>query len=312
MGARGSVFGSKAERRLFLSLQSRWGDRFPIYPSLPFCQVLDVADYNLTPDELAFLFQSSIDYTLCDPHGAPLLSIEFDGVANGFSSRGRYVPGEGSRHLSRARTFDLKLRIAQQAKYPFVVVSYEEGATLRNTTSLTIVDGVVGQVLARRDFNPQIEDRFYAVRESVADLSSEAEHDYVQNLVLDVEAECEMAWDPLEQVATDAFGELWRHGIGGRYSIEFLDEPGVPTEPIDARIEALLRARRVGMRITIDTPKGPASGEAWIRNIDGSFFSPLTIAENVAGLTAAHRALKMNGYPIRAFAPERDRHARQG
>jgi hypothetical protein len=226
MGVRESVFGSKAERALFRSLKSQWGNRFAIHPSLPFCQIIDIRDLRLTTDEQQFLFKSNVDYTLCEEDGKPLLSIEFDGLAGGFSRRGRYVPAPGSNHLNRARKFDLKLRVADEVRYPLVVVSSDERRTLGPGTALTIVDAIVGQILARREFHSEVLIRFREARGVLAGMAPGEEHEFVQDLVLDVEAECEMKWDPLDQAATAALGELSRHGLSGGYSMEFLDEPG--------------------------------------------------------------------------------------
>lgn len=256
MGVRDTVFGSKGERALFRSLKSQWGNRFAIYPSLPFCQIIDVRDLRLTPDEQQFLFKSSVDYTLCEEDGRPLLSIEFDGLAGGFSRRGRYVPAPGSKHLNRARKFDLKLRVADEVRYPLVVVSSDERRLLGQGTELTIVDGIVGQVLARREFHREVLKRYEEARPVLAGMNSHEEHEFVQDLGLDVETECEMAWDPLDRAATAALGELLRHGLSGGYSTEFLDEPGTPLHPIEDRIHALTQATRVGCRVTIHTPRG--------------------------------------------------------
>lgn len=298
MGIRDSVFGSKAERALFRALRSQWGNRFAIHPSLPFCQIIDIRDLSLTTDEQQFLFKSSVDYTLCEEDGKPLLSIEFDGFSGGFSRRGKFVPSPDSKHLNRARKLDLKLRVADEVGYPLVVVSSDEKRPLGQGTALTIVDAIVGQVLARRAFNHEVHTRYEEARTVLDDMRPGEEHEFVQNLVLDVETECEMEWDPLDQAVTAAFGELLRHGLSGGYSTEFLDEPGTPVHPIEDRIQALTQATRVGCRVTIETPAGDVTEEAWVRNIDGRFFSPLTIARNAALLLAAKRAVEtMRGQP---------------
>jgi hypothetical protein len=310
MGVRDSVFGSKGERSLFRSLRAQWGNRFAIYPSLPFCQIIETRDLSVTEDEQQFLFKSSVDYTLCEEDGRPVLSIEFDGLAGGFSRRGRYVPTPGSRHLNRARKLDLKLRVADEVGYPLIVVSFDEKRPLGRGTELTIVDGIVGQVLARREFHSEVVQRFEEARPALAGMNPDEEHEFVQDLVLDVEAECEMKWDPLDQAATEALGDLLRHGLSGGYSMEFLDEPGTPLYPIEDRIHALRHAARVGRRVTIQTPRREIREEAWVRNIDGAFFSPLTIAQNTALWLAARRAVALMTGPGRT-SHEKESHARQ-
>ncbi len=182
MPIRESVFGRRPEERLFSSLRARWGAHLDIFPSLPFCQIVDIAQLSVNRQERELLFKSSVDYTLCEAGGRPVASIEFDGLCGGFSRRGRYVASVV--RSDRARKLDLKLRLAAEA-----------------------------------------------------------------------------------------------------------NEPGTPLHPIEARIAALSAAKRVGHRGTVGTVFGDVTADAWIRNIDGPFFSPLTIVGNIALLWAATRAL---------------------
>src|SRR5437667_9480633 len=146
---RKSVFGSRGEKELFTSLHSQWGPKFDLWPSLPLAQIIDVesAGHYLKEKERDFFLKTNIDYTLCTRSGRPILSIEFDGLGKGFSRRGEYVQQAATADSHRKLKLDLKLKVAKNEKYPFFVVSFEESKALDQNTNLTIVDGIIGQVL---------------------------------------------------------------------------------------------------------------------------------------------------------------------
>src|ERR1043166_5671135 len=69
--------------------------------------------------------------------GGPLLAIEFDGLGHGFSRHGRYfqrVPTP--RDKRRAWKLNLKARVANEAAFPFVILSYDEKEVLEEVTRL--------------------------------------------------------------------------------------------------------------------------------------------------------------------------------
>ena len=74
--------------------------------------------------------KTSIDYTLCTKDGQPILSIEFDGLGEGFSRQGEYHQQTATVDPYRKLKMDFKLRIARNEAYPFFVVSFEESVVL--------------------------------------------------------------------------------------------------------------------------------------------------------------------------------------
>src|ERR1700686_4975772 len=113
MTVRRSIFDSHNERELFTAIESQWSARgFVLYPSLPFTNIFDIRQFDLSPGERTFLFKTSIDYTLCSTEREPIVSVEFDGICHGFSRAGRYVamrpvPSNDPRRHSK---LDLKVR----------------------------------------------------------------------------------------------------------------------------------------------------------------------------------------------------------
>ena len=155
MITRRTIFDSYNERELFSSIESQWSERgFVLYPSLPFANIFDMTKLDVTAEQRTFLFKTSVDYTLCTKDGQPIVSIEFDGISHGFSRRGEYVAVRDAPRNDPRRHWklDLKVRLATDAGYPLLVVSYHEKNPISKDTHLTIVDGAIGQVLAADTF----------------------------------------------------------------------------------------------------------------------------------------------------------------
>jgi hypothetical protein len=146
------------EQQLFTSINSRWSDRFDVYPSLPFASVIDFSDEALAPSERTFLLNKPGLHPVHEAWSTNAWSTtpqhRVDGLSHGFSRLGEYVglrpaPSNDPR---RHEKLDLKVRAVTKAGYPLVVVSYEEKNPIGKGLHLTIVDGIIGQVLADREY----------------------------------------------------------------------------------------------------------------------------------------------------------------
>ncbi len=303
---RKSVFGSKSEKELFSNLHTRWGARFDLWPSLPFSQIIDFPKLGtyISEKERDFLFKTSVDYTLCTKTGAPILSIEFDGLGKGFSKKGEYILQQETPDPYRKLKLDAKLKIAQKENYPFCVVSFDESKTLDQDIDLTIVDGIIGQVLAQKEFRESVETLYENNRDNIESLPSYAQHEYVQDLVLDAELLAELKWDPIAELAAKFEYEAFERGIIKSYKTEYLNDPELPEgDPfqdltvLEGRINAIKSAVRVGCRIIVDTPRIAIIETVWLRNFGDTLISPLHIATNIAELLASKKALDLIGNP---------------
>lgn len=301
---RKSVFGSRGEKELFTSLHTHWGAKFDLWPSLPFAQIIDVGTigHYLKDKERDFFLKTNIDYTLCTKSGRPILSIEFDGLGKGFSRRGEYVQQVATVDQYRKLKLDLKLKVAQSENYPFFVVSFEESKALDQDTSLTIVDGIVGQVLAKQEFQKSVKTLFEDHRDRIESLPSSSQHEYVQDLVSDAETLAELKCDPIAELAAKYEYEAFKKGIIKSYKMEYLNDPKLPDgDPftdlavIEKRIAAMKNAVRVGCRIIADTPKIAITETVWLRNFEDAIVSPLHIASNITELLVFKRALDLTG-----------------
>jgi len=297
-----SVFGSKAERELFTSLHSRWAARFDLWPSLPLAQIVDVesARSYLRDKEFDFFLKTSIDYTLCTKSGQPILSIEFDGLGKGHSRQGEYVQQEPTPDPHRKLKLDLKLKVAQKEKYPFFVVSYEESRPLHEDVGLTVVDGIIGQILAKQELQESLQTLYGKHKDHIESLHPSLQHEYIQDLVWDAEIQAELRWDPIAEQASRYEYEAFERGIIRGYKTEYLNDPRLPNgDPftdfsvMEKRISAIKNAVRVGCRIVADTPKVAIVETVWLRNFEDSSVSPLHMAVNIAELLAFRRALDL-------------------
>lgn len=299
LSVRKTIFGSHNERELFASIKSCWSEHgFVLYPSLPFASIFDITKIKVTPEEKNFLFKTSVDYTLCTEAGRPVVSVEFDGICHGFSRRGRYValrppPRDDPR---RSWKLDVKLRVAAEADYPLLVVSYHEKNPLSQDVHLTILDGMIGRVLAKREFGRRLQT-------FVDELPSEVTDEQVQDLALGLEIEVDLHWNPIARAAAEKSMELFDRRISSSHRVTYLDPPGIPDAPlfgepgfaeaIEARVNALQQAAWVGCRYSYTTNVGDVSEEAWVRNVEHAGVSPLGLAEDIAGLLAAISALNL-------------------
>jgi hypothetical protein len=306
LSVRKTIFGSFNERELFASLKSCWSEHgFVLYPSLPFAAIFDITKIKVTPEEKSFLLKTSVDYTLCTDDGRPVVSVEFDGICHGFSRRGRYVAlrPAPSNDPRRGWKLDVKLRVATEADYPLLVVSYHEKNPLSQEIHLTILDGMIGRVLAKREFSRRLQPLVDAHAADLSEASPADADDYVQDLAIGLEVELDLQWNPIARAAAEKSMELLTRGLSSSHQLSFLDPPGIPDAPffgepgfaeaIKRRAAALQRSAWVGCRFTYTTTFGDVSEEAWVRNVEHAGVSPLGLAEDISGLLAAQSALRL-------------------
>jgi len=298
MRTRDTVFGSGPERLLYKALDSAWPGRISLYPNLPFLNIVQLTQAELTEGEWNYVKSTSVDYTACSSEDdRPLLSVEFDGLGHGYSRNGQYIEWIGGSDPYRSLKMNLKLRLADRVGYPLFVVSYEEAHPIASGDQLTVTHSIVGQCLARLHFQEAAERRLEEERSLLDELPPWERDEVVRETVLDVETDLDFEWDPLLAVLSKTSYEVYLAGFDGVRRHEYLDEPGVPqtTSLLDIdgllrRVDALKKVHRVGSRVTLEMGGQSIKRDVWVRNIDGHGVSPLGIAENLAELLA-YRAL---------------------
>lgn len=308
MGVNSKVFGSIPERRAFQKLSRTWGDKYRIYHNLPFLQVLNtdgLADYHgdlrpftVSPTDRARLKKTSIDFTLCNEMDTPLLCIEFDGLKKGFNVGAVYtskVNGKVGPGWRKTIT-ELKLKVAHGSGFPYLVVGSQFFEDISSKVQVTVVDGIIGDILANKETHEVITKGFSPEAVGFSDeefggLSKSAQHDIVQNWVIEVETEAEMQHNPICSLAAELSMKI---GEGGFYQ-EFLFHPPIPNNLSMAERVGLVNSSLLnGARCTVTDRKGRKfTGEAWIPNFKSPGFSGYGILMDLAHLFALDKAFRM-------------------
>src|SRR5512132_2522439 len=267
MGVKKSVFASASEQRNYEKLYRQWGDKYRLYHNLPFLSVFDVSnlfdgsdwqnlkEVKISNRDLQRLKKTSVDYTLCDAAGRPLVCVEFDGLQDGFNVGMDYysdLPSDPWREI----IMGLKLKVAHGSFFPFFVVGYRHFEELGKSTTLTIVDGIIGSVLASnaahenlaKGFDP--EEAGFA-QQAFEELSPAQQHEIIQDWVIGVEVVAKCQHNPIIEASDNLSQEL---GVSG-YSTRPLGNPFNP------------RTVLYGAAVTVESKSGlKATGEVMLPN----------------------------------------------
>jgi hypothetical protein len=312
MKIRESVFGSKAERSLYKALSTRWCDRFSLFCSLLFTNIVDVEGAKLSDGQRRFLLSTSVDFTLCEKvTDRPLLSVEFDGLGHGFSCEGTYVEVVPNKDPYRKLKFDLKLRLCHELGYPCAVVSYPEAYPLDEASGLTILDGIIGSILSHRRFKelllerkgeiegPSADEDYSRMKELYEPFSGKdySFDDYIQDWVVGLEVEAELESDPICKELAVLQGKLLAQHLLEGWQEVGLEDPPAPnldfrdTASFGRRIEALQSPlTRIGCEVTLKIKGlGDLKERVFLRNLGWGRSS--AIAANIAKLLAVKRAI---------------------
>lgn len=299
-----TVFGSKTERSVYYGLLDRWGKAYNIYLSLPVASVFVIKSGALSDGERKTYFQSSIDYTFCSKEDRPLFSIEFDGLGGGYSRGDRYITSESGidKDIYRQLKLEFKLKIAKDAGYPLVIVSFQEVSALDKDEKLTILDGIIGQITSHKKFSELLSEFVKENHEAIESMSKHEIDEYLQDMVIGIEVDAELESDPIARKAAEYNQELSKFGVAG-HSTEPLDEPEMPTikspydtEGLGERITAFTNIRRYGYKVSVETSAGAISRSIWIREYMSSGFSSISLANNIAEYLTFKAALdKLKG-----------------
>jgi hypothetical protein len=166
-------------------------------------------DAPLSELGLVRLKKTSIDYALCAKTDELILCVAFDGIQQGISVGTEYHPD--ARRLAsyspwRKNITKLKLRVVLGSLFLYFVVGSNQFDDLTPSVELTIVDGIIGRVLANKACSERIGEGFrpgehgYTQEESDS-LSAAKQQDIVQEWALGVEVETDMENNPAATVA---------------------------------------------------------------------------------------------------------------
>jgi hypothetical protein len=298
MGVKKHVFGSNAEREVWAKLRRRWGDKYSIYPNLPFLNVVDAkpllngsGNRRITEQEFNWLKKTSIDFTLCDEHDAPLVCVEFDGMQDGFNTGIKYRAADPTDPW-RDTILSLKLKVAHGFKFPFFVVGSKEFRDISEAMQVCIVDTIIGDVLAGNaiaerasQFDPA---DIGMTSEEFERISPDDQYELVQDWFIGVEADADVTYNPVFA----AVGNLWEEltpRLGPMRSFKrfvhqpSLDDAQTPRERYERMEKAILH----GAECTLTTQQyGEVTGTVWLPNFKTPGFSEYGFLPELAELAA--------------------------
>lgn len=297
-----TIFNGFQESQLFKRLNSQWKDHFNIYPQLPFTKIFDINNLQINKNERDFLLKTNVDITICDKGNKPLISIEFDGWSYGYNKGSEYV--QVKPESLRKKKLELKLRIASEHDYPLYIISYDEKKYVSEKIHLTVIDGIVGQTMAKMEFGQKINNCVQEHHDILDSMNEFERHEYIQDLVTSLEVAMELTWDPIVKMASEIDHIFFERNISTTMSYKPLTKPELPeikdifdVEGIRKTIRAWKEIKWHGYEVICETPKGKSTGVAWVRNFEG-MASPLIISKNIAELLALYNAATLNGIII--------------
>lgn len=303
MSLKENIFNGFHEKELFRYLNSMWKNYFNIYPQLPFTKIFDITSLDIDDKERDFILKTNIDYTICDKKDKPLICIEFDGWSHGYNKGGEYI--QLKEDSLRKVKLELKLKIAMAHNFPFYIISYDEKKHISEKIHLTIVDGIIGQTIAKMKFHNKISEHLRDSQSVLNSMNEYNRHEYIQDLVTSVEVELELTWDPIAKMASEIDHILLTQGISVIQSYKPLSKPELPeikdifdTEGLERRLKAWENIKWFGYEVSCETPKGKVTERALVRNFEGMLASPIIIARNIAELLALYKAATINGFVI--------------
>lgn len=283
MSLKEHIFGSNSEKELYYHLKSIWGRDYNLYPGLKFANIFNIDNINITNEERKFLESTEIDYTVCTKKDKPLICIEFDGWRHGYSRDGHYV--EILKDKWRKIKFELKLRIAKECNIPFVIVSSDEKNNISEKIHLSIIDSIIGQILAKIKYNEycgELEDP------ELAEIVAEYENDPIVKELKKLEEKLNSKKILLNYTIIS----LQKPNDMELFIEKGLNENGVCV------INPLKDINWYGCEISCETPKGKVIKQAWVRNFEGRMVSPQIIVDNIAKLVTFYDVAKLNNITI--------------
>ena len=299
MKLRNTVLENKSEAKIFHPLELRWSPKFKVFPSLPLSNIFEVDSNELTVKEEMYFNKTNVDYTLCEENNRPIFSIEFDGAVGRFNRDGMYILECEIDDPVRSQLIELKLKVAEELNYPFMLISYEKIKYLDEEDILTIIEGIIGHLLARVKFRRLSNRIIDDYNGQIGELhGSEKDKDF-QDLEAVNEDETELAIDPIDKKAAKYEQKCAEFGIS-KHRLEYLSDPPLfgiehifDVEIIKAQINSMKHIARIGCLVLIESPKIVIVKSVWIRNFDGFGVGLFSIARNIAKYLAFKKAYSL-------------------
>jgi len=312
MEVRDTVLDSELEANTFQTLESKWSPALKIFPSLPLLKIFQVDSNELNAKELWYFNKSHVDYTLCSPNNQPILSIEFDGVKGGFSRDGVYLPEIKMIDPMENHQIDIKLKVANSVNYPLMVISYEELKNFDEEDTLTILYGIIRQLIAQEEPLQYQKGVAEEPDEEPVESHGYQKFENIQDLRTSAENETEALLDPIADKALEYEQKCAEFGLN-KHRFDYLIDPplfGIKNifdeEIIQSQIKAMKRIVRVGCRVTVENSKIVIAQPVWIHNSEFFEINLLSMAKTIAKYLAFKRIYSLL---MLRFKDNRTRHS---
>lgn len=266
MSVKTSIFGSRSEADGFRSIENTWGEQYRLIPQFQWSALFD-PDPSWRGTSNLF-FKTSVDYLLSTIDGQPLLAIDFDGMGGGYDRNGQYVPKRITEDPNRKTKFDFKLRWARANDFPYHIVASREFEQLGDGTDLTVVDAIIGTIIARKHFRERLQ---FLTQEHASEIESQPSwyrHEYIQDLVTDLETQCDIEHNPVVRKTLEVWSQIAEITGGGYFGCSHrpISEPELPAD-FKSRLDAIKTVDSWGCIASIsETPVGEVSAMAMVRN----------------------------------------------
>jgi hypothetical protein len=236
------------------------------------------------------------------------LCIEFDGIKDGFNVGPEYR-FEGPPDPWRELITGLKLKVAHGSAFPYFVVGYDHFKDLSDDIQLTMVDGIIGEVLTNLETHHRIGQGFDPeevgwTQGDFENLPPDEQHEVIQDWVIGVEVEAEMKNNPISIKLAELERKVPLH-----CACTWLSYPNADNaKSLEERRRLLDNAVSKGCRCTlnggtiiengkvIDLPCrcGPIRVTVWLPNFKTpGCGSMLSLVENLSKLVALEKARKL-------------------
>lgn len=296
MGVNKNPFKTPGEQASFQKLSRQWGGTYRIYPSLPFLNVfntknlIDLSQWppttiSISKEDEKKLDAAKIDFTLCGADDKPLVCIEFDELNEGWNV-GKEYRSELEVSPWRKELTETKLTVAHGSFFPYFVIApqyFEDIGGLE----LTIVDGVIGEVLAKRATHDRLSQPFTAETVGMTDAEFEAlpeseKREVIQDYVWGAEIQSTLDHNPIARTVAKLEEE-----IGGSCSERPLIAPGVDPEKVEERARAMEKSPLLGVEVTVKTNDGRTqSARVRVPRFDSPYFIGVSLVTDIAKLIA--------------------------
>ncbi|NOT34003.1 MAG: hypothetical protein HOP12_07525 [Candidatus Eisenbacteria bacterium] len=279
------MFSSPQQQEHFLSLNQQWGDRYRVFYGLPFGNIFDLAGV----EDVAFgsaLSSATVPYTLCDESGNAVLCVDFDELGDGVNVGDHYQPVLPT-SAPWSRLIRLKLVVAKSSGTPYLVVGSRYFESLSRGTKSSILDAVIGEVMARRATRARLEafdpEEIGLSVEEFQSLTEDERQERVQDWVIGVEVEADFEHSPIHA----RIAELEMETNHPAHGSEGLFDPPLPEGSIDERLAAMASAEREGARVWVETQSGERIERVvWLPRFElPNYYGP-TLAKEIALLLA--------------------------